>query len=420
MRLRPKLAVIFFLLLSPVAAAASAPRECARVKAEPDAWVGRSVDALVRAAFAAYEDEDALPAYQRVLGNITNTLERCGLSADSKFAEQRREFVEYVNAASLDQLPDHELGFVVPDKQYFDETRDFVRLPDFLTTRDFLRSVSNHRTLARAKEYLRRLNDVRAPEEKLIFFSYKSRHLGTPDNPDSYGRLLIVVPGDASRGAPEKWVQFGVPDAGARTGSVRNVSVVSVAAGEGGASNVYFKDFYRTFRRDGSITVRGRWELGHGDDNCVQCHKSGVLPIFPVAGSVRADELEAVEQVNGRFLNYGSARFGKYLDVAKFGPGLGVPGASGRATVEGKAATVARAMNCATCHRRDGLGSLSWPMDKTIVSSFVKGGRMPLGATLTALERAELYRGLVREYFSTDDTYPGTLKSFLLGKLRRS
>jgi len=57
-------------------------------------------------------------------------------------------------------------------------------------------------------------------------------------------------------------------------------------------------------------------------------------------------------------------------------------------------------------------------MDKTIVSSFVKGGRMPLGATLTQPERAELYRSLVSEYFSTDDTYPGTLKSFLLGKLR--
>lgn len=420
MRLRTTLAVICFLILLPVAASADAPRECTRVKAAPNAWVASSVNALVRAAFAAYEDEDALPVYQRVLGRITNTLERCGLAGDAKFVEQRREFVEYVNAAALDSMPDHELGFVIPDKQYFDETRELVRLPDFLTTRDFLRAVSNYRTLARAKMYLRRLNDERAPEEKLIFFSYKSRHLGTPDNPDSYGRLLIVVPGDAARGVPEKWVQFGVPDAGARAASVRNVSVVSVAAGEGGASNVYFKDFYRTFRHDGSITIKGRWELGHGDDNCVQCHKSGVLPIFPEAGSVKADELQAVEEVNARFLTYGPARFGKYLDVVKFGPGLGVPGASGRANVEGEGATVTRAMNCATCHRPDGLGSLSWPMDKTLVSSFVKGGRMPLGASLTAPERAELYRSLVREYFSTDDTHPGTLKSFLLGKLRRS
>jgi len=286
------------------------------------------------------------------------------------------------------------------------------------STRAFLRAASSHRTLARAKSYLRRLNDGRAPGDKLIFFSYDSRHLGTPDSPESYGRLLVVVPVDAARGVPEKWVQFGVPDAGARAGSVRNVSVASVVPTDGGESNVYFKDFYRTFRRNGSVGIRGRWELGYGDDNCVQCHKSGVLPIFPEAGSVSADELDAVEEVNARFLAYGPARFDKYLDVTKFGPGLGVPGASGRASVEGEGAAVARSMNCAACHRPGRMGSLSWPMDKTIVSSFIKGGRMPLGATLNAPERAELYRNLVRDYFSTDGAHPGTLKSFLLGKLR--
>lgn len=417
MRLRLTPLAIFLLLFASLGEASPAS-DCAREKAHADAWVERSVDSLVRAAFAAYEDEDALPSYQRVLGRIADTLERCGLSRDEKFVERRREFVEYVEAAALDTLPDHELGFVVPDKQYFEETRDLVRIPDFLTTRPFLRAVSNYRTLARAKGYLRGLNDGRAPEEKLVFFSYKSRHLGTPDSPDSYGRLLIVVPGDPARGVPEKWVQFGLPDARARAASVRNVSVVSVMPTEGGASNVYFKDFYRTFRRDGSVGIRGRWELGHGDDNCVQCHKSGVLPIFPEAGSVSADELQAVEEVNARFLTYGPARFDKYLDVTKFGPGLGVPGAQGRAAVEGEGATVTRAMNCAACHRRDRMGSLSWPMDKTIVSSFVKGGRMPLGSALTPHERADLYRSLVREYFSTDDTRPGTLKSFLLGRLR--
>jgi hypothetical protein len=423
MRLRLTL-LAFVLLLPSTPGGASAASECARAKAAPDAWVARSVDALVRAALAAYEDEDNVPAYQRVLGRITNTMERCGLSSDEKFVERRREFVEYVGAASLDTLPDHELGFVVPDEQYFDETRDFVSIPDFLTTRAFLHAVSGYQTLARAKTYLRRLNDGRPPDAKLIFFSYKSRHLGTPDSPESFGRLLIVVPGDASRGAPEKWVQFGVPDAGRRAASVRNVSVVSVTPGEGGTSNVYFKDFYRTYRRDGSVNIKGRWELGYGDDNCAQCHKSGVLPIFPVAGSVRADEQQAVDEVNSRFMTYSPARFDKYLDVTKFGPGLG---ASGHAATQAAGApnspaapgpSVARAMNCSVCHRREGLGSLSWPMDSVIVSSFVKGGKMPLGSSLTAPERAQLYRSLIREYFSTDDARPGTLKSWLLGRLR--
>jgi len=414
-----RLTLLFILLLLPsVVCEAAATPECSRAKAQPDAWVASSVDALVRAAFAAYEDEDAVPAYQRVLVRITGTLERCGLASDEKFVADRREFIEYVGAASLDTMPDHELGFVVPDKQYFEETQNFVTIPDFLTTRAFLRAVSSYQTLARAKAYLQKLNEARSPAEKLVFFSYKSRHLGTPDSPESYGRLLIVVPGDPTRGVPDKWVQFGVPDAGRRASSVRNVSVVSVTPGDEGTSNVYFKDFYRTYRRDGSINIRGRWELGYGDDNCVQCHKSGVLPIFPVAGSVRADELQFVDEVNERFLTYGSARFDKYLDVTKFGPGLGIPGAGGRASSQEADSTIARSMNCAVCHRRERLGSLSWPMDSTIVSSFVKGGKMPLGATLSTPERSELYRRLVQEYFSTDNTHPGTLKSWLLGKLR--
>jgi mono/diheme cytochrome c family protein len=415
MRLRLTLLFLCLSLLS--ARDAAAASLCARVKAGPDAWAERSVDALVRAALAAYEDEDALPRYRLVLGRIAHTLERCGLSRDEGFVERRREFVEYVGAASLDLLPDHELGFVVPDEQYFGETRDLVRIPDFLTTRAFLRAVSRYETLARAKSYLRRLNEERPPGEKLVFFSYTSRHLGTPDSPESYGRLLIVVPGDPSRGEPDKWVQFGVPDAGARGASVRNVSVVSVTAGGGGTSNVYFKDFYRIYRRDGSFSIRGRWELGYGDDNCAQCHKSGVLPIFPEEGSVAADELPAVDEVNERFITYGPARFDPYLDVTKFGPGLGAQGPPVPAD-GAEASTVSRLMSCAVCHRPGRMGSLSWPMDKTIVSSFVKGGRMPLGATLTEPERAQLYRSLVREYFSTDGARPGTLKSWLLGRLR--
>jgi hypothetical protein len=62
---------------------------------------------------------------------------------------------------------------------------------------------------------------------------------------------------------------------------VRNLSVVSATARSYGTSSVYFKDYFRTYRRDGSIGIKERWELGYGDDNCVQCHKSGILPIFP-------------------------------------------------------------------------------------------------------------------------------------------
>src|SRR5205085_6197427 len=394
---------------------------CARVKSQPDAWVAAKTDALVTAAHAAYEDDErGGPVYGKVVSRIADTIEQCKLAEDDAFAGRYREFVEYVEAASLDQRPDHELGFKVSDHQYFEETRALVQIPEFLTDQGFLRSVSRYETLERAKTFLRRLNSTRPPDDQLVFFSYKSRHLGTPDNDASYGRLLVVVRGDAGRGVPDKWVQFGVPDPGARA-RIRNVSVVSTLAGEDGTSNVYFKDFYRTYRRDGSISLRGRWELGYGDDNCVQCHKSGVLPVFPVAGSVSAEEKPTLQAVNERFRTYGPPRFDKYLDATRFGPGLGFAGAGDREGRFGAGfgeSVVARAMTCAACHRREGLGSFNWPMDQTIISSFVEGGQMPLGSKLRDAERRELYGKLIQEYFATDAARPGILKSWLLGRLR--
>src|SRR3989475_7558663 len=314
-----RLSMIMLFLLLAGNAASAAP--CARVKSQPDAWVTQKVDALVRAARVAFENEEAHPAYDRVIKGITDTLRRCKLSDDQGFVSRYREFVEFIEATFIAQQPDHELGFIVPDQQYFEETRQYVQIPEFLLTQSFLRSVSRDETLPRAKSFLRGLNLQRAPADQLIFFSYRSRHLGTPDNDDSYERLLIVVPGNAKKGVPEKWVQFGITDRGARV-HIRNLSVVSAMPGPEGTSNVYFKDYFRTYRRDGSISVNGRWELGHGDDNCVQCHKSGILPIFPEKGSVTPNEQQVVLTVNQRFLTYGSPNFAKYMDPARFGPGL--------------------------------------------------------------------------------------------------
>ena len=57
-------------------------------------------------------------------------------------------------------------------------------------------------------------------------------------------------------------------------------------------------------------------------------------------------------------------------------------------------------------------------MDSKVISSFVKGGRMPLGAELTKRERVKLYNQLIQDYFSIDASHPGILKAWLLGKSR--
>ena len=325
-----------------------------------------------------------------------------------------RSFTHYT--LSLERQADHELGFNVPDSVYFSETRAYVTIPDFLLTPSFLRAVGRFATLRQAKAMLEQLNAGRAADDQLIFFSYQSRHLGTPDNPDSFWRLLIVVPGNAAQGVPEKWVQFGVPDPRARA-PVRNVSVVSVMPGPDG-TNAYFKDYFRTVRRNGSITIKGRWELGEGDDNCALCHKSGILPIFPVDGSVSRDELERVRAVNERFLKYSRPRFDKYLDASKLGPGLGTTNKSEMTVVAVGKGTGNDGVQCGACHQPNRLGALNWPMDRTLISSYVKGGQMPLGFELTQLERNRLYNKIIQQYFAIDEKSPGTLKSWLLGKRR--
>ena len=410
--------LLFCLLL--FAATVRAAATCTSVRSQPDVWVTERVDALVRTARAAYEDDEAIPVYQRVLDGITNTLKRCKLSQDDAFISHYRNFVEYIETVSLDRQPGHELGFIVTDKQYFAETRQYVEIPEFLMDQKFLRSVSRYETLDRAKSFLRLLNSKREPSEQLIFFSYKSRHLGTPDNDNSFRRLLIVVPGNAGKGLPEKWVQFGITDPGKRVG-IRNLSVVAAVAEPDGKFNTYFKDYFRTYARDGSIRINGRWELGYGDDNCAKCHKSGILPIFPVDGSVNPREQQAVMAVNQRFLTYGSPRFGKYLDQRKFGPGLSSASLDDRKQrfgVSFEGTVAARAMACAACHQPARFGSLSWPMDGTLIESYVTGGQMPFGYKLRNSERAEVYDKLIQEYFATDKTHPGILKSWLLNKVQ--
>jgi len=416
------IAALVLCLVLPAAVAAAIP--CAQIKAQPDAWVRGRLNALVVAARAWYEREKAQLTYERTIDGIANEVDKCRLAQDANFSARYPEFLGYVTTLALARESDHELGFNVPDRVYFAETRQYVEIPDFLLTPTFLRVVSRFETLPQAKAMLRQLNAGRAPNDQLLFFSYESRHLGTPDSPDSFRRLLIVVPGNAARRIPEKWVQFGVPDPRARA-TVRNVSVVATLScdkpGKEGTTNVYFKDYFRTYGRNGSITIEGRWELGEGDNNCAQCHKSGVLPIFPKAGSVSRDEQAMVATVNARFLTYSKPRFDRYLDETKLGPGLGSMRTSAAplfAEIGLKSNLGTDGKTCAACHHAEGLGALNWPMDRVLISSYVKGGQMPRGYKLTLAERSRLYQKLIQDYFAIDEGNPGILKGWLLGRRR--
>ena len=403
------------IVLSLCAGAKASTPGCPPRGLEADGWIERSINSVVRSAYAAFLNEAAQTRHQRVVDGIAATIERCNLAKSAELSQRYPEFFQYLKLLSLAGKDDHELGFEVSDKQYFAETSQFTTIPDFLLTQIFLRAVSRWETLGTAKNLLREMNQTRAPDDQLLFFSYASRHLGTPDNPDSYRRLLIIVPGNAAQHVPEKWVQFGIADP-RRPRTVRNVSVVAIVPRADDTVSVYFKDFFRTYRRNGSITIKGRWELGEGDDPCVVCHKSGVLPIFPVAGTVAREEEPILEAVNDRFQSYGPARYERYIDLTKFGPSLGT--STKHHAQLPSAAERFKTRECSSCHQPNGLGPLNWPMDQTLIRSFVTGGQMPLNAQLPRVARTQLYNQLVSDYFGIDSARPGILKAWLLGRMR--
>src|ERR1041385_2119014 len=198
-----RLAVATIFLFHP-APAQAAVISCPHTNQEADKWIDRAVEDLVRSAYAAYRSESAQTRHRRVVDGLADTVQRCRLAEDAGLSSAYPEFFDYLKLLSIAGRDDHELGFEISDKDYFAETSQFTTIPDFLLTPAFLRLVSRFENLPQAKSFLRELNKGRPPGSQLLFFSYTSRHLGTPDNPDSYLRLLIEVPGDSTRGVPEK------------------------------------------------------------------------------------------------------------------------------------------------------------------------------------------------------------------------
>jgi hypothetical protein len=174
------------LLISATATAFGSP--CDALKGKPDVWVDGQVNALVLAAHTWFERDSAERAYNLVIDRIANTVKKCALADDKNFRDRYPQFLDLVNTLALARRPDHELGFTVTDETYFAETRQYVEIPAFLLTPAFLRTVTRYETLPQAKAMLRQINAARSAADQLIFFSYESRHLGTPDNPNSFRR----------------------------------------------------------------------------------------------------------------------------------------------------------------------------------------------------------------------------------------
>lgn len=380
-------------------------------EAQWEEWLLRSASRVSASAQKFYNGSRG--EFYSELRNIELALKPFPKNISPDLKKRIMRLRNYAEEVLLETKPGHGLGFRVPDAQYFEETSQFTSIPDFLLTSEFLKLVSSAETLEQAKAILAKQNEKRPLDQQLTYFSYRSRHLGTPDSPQSFGRLLIVVPGN-----PVKWVQFGVPDPG-RGFTVRNVSVVSVYTKPNGEKVTYLKDHFRTFENKKVKYIRSRFEETNTSDNCVSCHKSGILPIFPVKDSVPVEELERVKQVNKMFKSYGPPNFGsEYVDISRFGPGLGD---ASRETLRNRleenfsSEQIRSAMNCGACHSHNSLGAMSFPFDRTILQSYILSGEMPPKTKLNESDLRLLHDYLLKEYFNTSSNRPGVFVRWLAG-----
>ena len=339
-----------------------------------------------------------------------------------------QNIIRFTEARKNEGRPGWQLGFNVPDAQYFAETADWTAVPDDLKTQPILRAFSDPQTVAHGLELLEQLNATYPEERKMIFFQYRSQHLTTPDASRVFGRIFVYYPGN-----PEKWIQYGVPEQGLpRT---QNLSVVSIKTEPDGRQNVYFKDHFRMYDKE-EIYLKDRFAVNGQSDNCTSCHKSGILPIFPAPGSFSIADGEKIAAVNAIFRKYKPAAFGGYLNPDHLGPGLGM---TAKKIVDARTdeflsqctqglqlpdqatsfTKIRRAMNCSGCHNNQRFGDLNFPVNRSLVRSYVTAGLMPpvSGASLTSPEREGLIRCLEDEYFGRSEGSSKILLQWLTGAL---
>jgi hypothetical protein len=417
---------ISLMLISAFAQATTCPQS-------KDAWTKFRDEAAVQ-IIQNTSDSDGGASANRTTRAVLKVFDDCYaastplFAADPALGASLANLKKFTNERRHEGLPGWLMGFNAPDAQYFQETSHFTEIPADLKTPALLKLLSDPSTIDKALKALEDLNATYDATKKLIFFQYTSQHLTTPDESAVFGRILIYVPADAE--GIEKWVQFGVPEKGKP--HTRNVSVVAIKKDAAGNTDIYFKDHFRMYDQS-EIYIKSRFEVTGQGDSCIACHKSGVLPVFPKPGSLSPFDQPKLNQVNAIFKDYGPPKFGGYVDSSSLGPALGAtdPETTSKRTedfltqctkglkFENAAEShqkIAHSMNCASCHNSsDGFGSINYPLNTTVINSYVRGGLMPPRNTLNAVEREGLLSCLKSEYRGTDSSKPALLLNWLKG-----
>lgn len=416
------------LLLLLLLAAPARPGElasCPKSAAEWQQWR----DSL--SSFLSRTPNAAAPA-----GEALAQLERCRSGESSALFEREptipaclSNLRQFLNSARYEKAAPYSLGFEVPDPKYQALNREFLKVPDFLPSKEFIGWVSDPALLHRASEKIAQDNLSRPEGEKWIAFPFTSQFLASFDSAHTLGRYLVYIPGPVARTVLYSVRTLNEVKAG-RSSPASAIAVMAARKLPDGRTEYAFNELMREFGPKEAIQVIAPLTTGHGHlDKCFYCHKSGFMPIFPK--EILPADRPAMENFNVQVTAYRAPWFGEYLNIGAHGPALGPsldsasPGnrrteaflkACGGKLAQSKEGRekLSRAMECSSCHSKEGVGVLNYPILRddrrtNIGSAFVRAGVMPpadwLGFELTKRERESLLACLRSEYYGPNGLF---------------
>ena len=236
---------------------------------------------------------------------ITAFLERCG--GPDTIVGNLHKFVAAQDNANYTRSLDNQFGHKITDLDYLQAAGTALDPPCLLKSQDFLQAMADPATYPKALAMIGEHNAGKASREcpaestQLTPLLFRSRFISTPDDAHTFGRLLVVAPGEDY----DRWVQFGIwtPEdlnLGKPLPLIRNVSIVAVARHPEQAGGARFDAIADFFRCDdeacgqpvahaasapcpasSGISLCSRRAKTDETDNCERCHKMLPNSIHP-------------------------------------------------------------------------------------------------------------------------------------------
>lgn len=363
--------------------------------------------------------------YSSGINTIQATFQRCRRELH-QLGEKAACF-ERLRMFSLQKYRTHvkglSLGLSMSDADYMERMAalGIGSLPEQYLSEDFLRrldEIGNGSYAAIASEV------ERIGPSGTIAFPYTSKHLPSVDDAQVSGRLFVYIPGERY----DIYSQFGI-GLGKDGQFPNSISVITVLKRDQSGKElypheVYYNDIWRT--RGDRVTIGNRITVNRRMENCFDCHKSPLIPVYPDRETFDYNQFGArLARVNEIMSGVKAAYVG--LDAENFGPGIGVASLEGLACAERvqDKTKIEGYLDCNDCHNGKVRGVLNFPSaldlqlpnSTNLVSLFVReyGIMPPTHEDLSPDERDVIYQCLIEDFYGDfKDPHKGRFNKWLL------